>query len=108
MSAGKQHQTSEANELERVRQASGVSQRALARDLGITQGHYSKVVDGLVGDKKGYVARGLRLLSNPSDPSELSEGIDRIVQATVRELRSSAAFRRLIDAALGYSWRDET
>lgn len=105
MNSGKPHQTTEAKELERARQAAGLSQRALARDLGITQGHYSKVVDGLVTDKKGYIARGLRLLSAPSEPSE---SIDRLVQATVRELRSSAAFRRLIDAALGYSWRDET
>lgn len=104
MSIGKRDQTNEAKELERARKAAGLSQRALARDLGITQGHYSKVVDGLVVDKKGYIARAFRLLKAPSEPPE---SIDRLVQATVRELRSSAAFRRLIDAALGYSWRDE-
>lgn len=105
MGAGKPQQTAEAKELERARVAAGLSQRALARDLGITQGHYSKVVDGLVVDRKGYVARGLRLLSGPEEPAE---SVDRLIQAAVRELRTSAAFRRLVDAALGYSWRGGT
>lgn len=104
MNLGKPNQTEEAKELERARQAAGLSQRALARDLGITQGHYSKVVDGLISDKKHYVERGLRLLSAAS---ESSENVDRLVQAAAREIRTSAAFRRLIDAALGYSWRGE-
>lgn len=104
MSYDKSLQTAEAKELEQARIAAGLSQRALARDLGISQGHYSKVVDGLVADKKGYVARGLWLLSTPSEPGGT---IDGLVQATVRELRTSAAFRRLVDAALGYSWRGE-
>lgn len=105
MSVGKPHRTAEAKELERARQAAGLSQRAFARDLGITQGHYSKVVDGLVSDKKRYIERGLHLLSSASEPSA---NVDRLVQAAAREIRNSAAFRRLIDAALGYSRRDET
>ena len=105
MSNSKPQQSAEAKELERARVAAGLSQRALARDLGITQGHYSKVVDGLVGDKKAYIKRGLRLLAAPAEPTE---SIDRLIQVAVRELRTSASFRRLVDAALGYSWRDET
>ena len=104
MTSDKSLRSAEAKELEQARIAAGLSQRALARDLGISQGHYSKVVDGLVTDKKGYVVRGLRLLSTPAEPVD---SIDGLVQAAVRELRTSAAFRRLVDAALGYSWRGE-
>lgn len=104
MSNSKPLQAARAKELEQARIAAGLSQRALARDLGISQGHYSKVVDGLVRDKKSYVDKGLRLLAVPGEPVG---GIEDLVQAAVRELRTSAAFRRLVDAALGYSWRGE-
>jgi hypothetical protein len=79
-----------------------VSQRALARDLGITQGHYSKVVDGLVRDKKAYVERGLRLLSPPAG----DEDVDRLVRAVAQEIRASPGFRSLVHAALRYSRRE--
>jgi transcriptional regulator with XRE-family HTH domain len=103
MADDKPSRTELAQKLEQARNAAGVSQRALARDLGITQGHYSKIVTGLVADKKCYVERGLRLLSSEG---ERSEDVDRLVQAAAREIRASPAFRRLVDAALGYSRRD--
>lgn len=103
MTNDKPHRTALAEQLEQTRRDAGLSQRALARDLGISQGHYSKVVDCLVSDKKHYIERGLRLLS----PEKGGDGdIDALLQSVAREVRASAAFRRLVQAALSYSRRD--
>ena len=105
MSGDKPRRSLRAEELERARLAAGVSQRALAHDLGITQGHYSKVVDGLVRDKKNYVEKGLRLLSGSG---EGDDDIDHLVRAATREIRASSDFRSLVEAALRYSRREIT
>lgn len=105
MSDDKPHRSPRAEELEQARLAAGVSQRALAHDLGITQGHYSKVVDGLVRDRKNYVERALRVLSGSG---EGDDDIDRLVRAATREIRASPGFRNLVDAALRYSRREST
>lgn len=103
MTDGKPNRTALADDLEQARRVAGVSQRALADDLGISQGHYSKLVDGLVNDKKRYVERGLRLLSAEE---QAGEDLDGLVRAVAREIRMSPAFRRLVGAALTYSRRD--
>lgn len=103
MSEDKPHRSPRAEQLEQARLAAGVSQRALARDLGITQGHYSKVVDGLVRDRKNYVERALRVLSGAG---EGDDDIDRLVRAATQEIRASPNFRNLVDAALRYSRRE--
>jgi transcriptional regulator with XRE-family HTH domain len=105
MNEDKPHRSPRADQLEQARLAAGVSQRALARDLGITQGHYSKVVDGLVSDKKNYIETALRVLSGAG---EGYDDIDRLVRAATREIRASPGFRNLVEAALRYSRRKST
>lgn len=83
--------------LETERRRLGVSQRALARDLGIDQGHYSKLVRGVAPDKKHYLDRALSLLISSGTP----EGnVDELVSVAAKRMRTSPAFRRLVEAAL--------
>ncbi|MDR6954903.1 putative transcriptional regulator [Ancylobacter sp. 3268] len=105
MNSDKPHRSPRADELEQARLAAGVSQRAVARDLGITQGHYSKVVDGLVRDRKSYVERALQVLSGSG---EGEDDVDRLVRAATREIRASPSFRNLVAAALRYSRPENT
>lgn len=97
MTEGKSKNDAGGDQLEIERRRLGVSQRALAMDLGIDQGHYSKLVRGMVPDGKGYINRGLRLL-NPLETSGLS--VDELVSAAAKRMRTSPAFRRLVEAAL--------
>lgn len=97
MTEGKGQNKIPGDRLEIERRRLGVSQRALAMDLGIDQGHYSKLVRGVAPDGKGYIDRGLRLLIPPetSGPS-----VDELVSVAVKRMRTSPAFRRLVEAAL--------
>jgi len=97
MNDGKEKNGDLGDRLEAERLRLGVSQRALATDLGIAQGHYSKLVRGVVPDRKNYLNRGLRLLlgSKLGNPT-----IDAVVSAAAKRIRSSPAFRRLVEAAL--------
>lgn len=83
--------------VEAERRRLGVSQRALAQDLGIDQGHYSKLVRGVAPDRKRYLDRALSLLV-PSDAADKT--VDELVSEAARRMRTSPAFRRLVEAAL--------
>lgn len=100
MAKGKSEQLVRGEKLEVARRTAGLSQRALARDLGITQGHYSKLVSGQAHDKNRYINRGLSLIDD--DGSDVG-GVDELVKLAAREIRRSMTFRQLIHAALAHA-----
>lgn len=97
MTKGKRKNDASGERLEIERRRLGVSQRALAMDLGIDQGHYSKLVRGVAPDGKRYIERGLRLLIPLKTPGP---SVDELVSAAAKRMRTSLAFRRLVEAAL--------
>ena len=100
MNESKPEQVAQGEKLEVARRAAGLSQRALAEDLGITQGHYSKLVTGQAHDKNHYINRGISLFED--DDSDGVE-IEQLVKRAAQEIRLSMTFRRLIQAALAHS-----
>jgi len=100
MNESKSEQVARGEKLEVARRAAGLSQRALARDLGITQGHYSKLVSGQANDKNHYINRGISLIED--DDSDGGE-VEQLVKRAAQEIRLSMTFRRLIQAALIHS-----
>jgi transcriptional regulator with XRE-family HTH domain len=100
MAERKSEQVARGEKLEVARRTASLSQRALARDLGITQGHYSKLVTGRAHDKNRYIDRGLSLIED--DGSDV-EGVDQLVKRAAQEIRRSTTFRQLIQAALAHA-----
>lgn len=83
-------------EVRRVRKEKGLSQAQLAADLGINQGHLSKLERGEFDDKKKYLERALSLLN----PSFGDASVDEIVRHASLKIRTSPTFRSLVEAAL--------
>lgn len=100
MGEGKSEQVAWGEKLELARRTAGVSQRALARDLGISQGHYSKLVTGRAHDKNRYINRGISLVE---DDGSGGVEVDQLVKRAAREIRRSVTFRQLVQAALAHA-----
>ena len=80
-----------------LRRQCHISQLNLAKDLGIDQGHYSKLERGAIPDRKSYLRRAIALLKG--QPGK-DTAVDAIVMAASKKIRTSPSFRRLIEAAL--------
>lgn len=87
------------NALIRRKEAGGQSQGALAAELGVSQGHLSKILRQKVLLSAAVRARALRLVTRVSASGEELDA-SLLKAEVVRVIDASASFRALIRAAL--------